>query len=224
VSAIENEPTDTVLKGPALWQAKRLSARVAAAEMLAEKQTQQIAVLTAQRDEAIAASRASAGLQARLERQQEEVARALTAAKAAVAERDEARAAWDTLRIENARLRKEIETLKARPPQPRPALISDAALEEETVLAERRGALVSEQQVLQAEQTQLKELGQQLSQRALEIKASLADLQRALEADARRFKTLKVARNNEISRLEREVRRLRPWKPPADEAAKPVTN
>jgi hypothetical protein len=196
----------------ARWTENRASTRLAIAEAQLGKQATQIEILTKQRDDAIAAGRAAAGLQPRLERQQAEVARALSAAKAAVAERDEARAAWDTLRLENEKLRKQVDALKVLAAPVKPALISDAAIAEEDALADRRAALIAEQQALQAEQAQLKELGQHLSPRAIEIKAKLADLQRSLEADAKRFKTLKTARNVEITRLEREIRRLRPYK------------
>jgi hypothetical protein len=97
-AVLENQ----VLRGPALWQANRLSARLVAVEAINRQQAEQIDVLTKQRDDALrkapkrpfVAPEVSEEIILRLRRERD----------AAIAERDEARAAWDRLRAANAEL------------------------------------------------------------------------------------------------------------------------
>ncbi len=199
------------------WQIGRLEQRCAAAEAKAATDAATVETLRRQRDRLVADMSVSAvgKLQARIEAQAAELSRALTAA------RDEARAAWETLRVAALKAPPSPPSPSALvPAAPAPAVITDAAILEENELTEKRERLVAEQQRLQAEATRLKEVGCANSPEAGRVKQALGEIQRSLQEIVPRLKPLRIARNEEINRLKRELRRLDPYKPPAGEAVK----
>jgi DNA repair exonuclease SbcCD ATPase subunit len=204
------------------WQMGRLEQRCAAAEAKAARDAATVETLRRQRDRLVAdlSVSAVAKLQARIEAQAAELSGALTAARNAIAERDEARASWETLRVAALKAAPSPSHPALVPTASAPAVITDAAIREENELTEKRERLVAEQQRLQAEATRLKETGCANGPEAGRVKQGLGEIQRSLQEIVPRLKPLRIARNEEINRLKRELRRLEPYKPPAGEAVK----
>jgi hypothetical protein len=190
-------------------QAASDAQRCAAAEEKAAKAAEQIEILTRQRDEALVQCRT--GSPARLARMAEEVKRAVQQRNDAILERDEARAAWDKLRIEVANLRlgspqgvgaKPAEPAKKKPPPD--ALLNIPPVEPgpaETALLAKRAVLVEQQQRLQDE---AKKLGKV---RGADARAKLVLINEQLAAFAPAVKAFKAARHAEL--MARQAQALR---------------
>jgi hypothetical protein len=198
------------------WQLANATDRIATVERQAQSLSERFETVVKQRDELSTTLRTNgsgtpAALQARIERQGEEVRRAILAAKAAELERDEARMNWEKLRDDNQKLRSELGTFKSakpgvpgEPPKaPKKPVVPDYILaipapepsaEEATMMAERAKVV--------AEADRLVALGKK---RSPTEHARLVTLQAMIAEFAPKVKAYKAARHAERMRREAEV-------------------
>jgi hypothetical protein len=197
------------------WQLAHTADRLSTSEAAAESLSARFETVIRQRDEAVTALRVSGGgapaaLQARIERQGAEVKRAIEAARDATAERDEMRAAWETLKVENQKLRSELGTLKSAKPgtpteQPKATKpkVSEAvaAIPPVEPSAEEAAMMAARAQVV-AQVDRLTALGKG---RTPAQQAQMVALQRQLGEYAPKVKAFKMQRHAKKMALEADV-------------------
>jgi hypothetical protein len=187
------------------WQMAHTADRCAGAQASAQSLSARLDVIIAQRDEAVTALRTS-GLPARLKRQADELARVMAHMKDLVAERDEARRAWDNLRAEVAKLKAALKAKPAAPPEPpksskskQPAIFDTIPPVEPSA---EESAMMAERAVVVAEAERLTALGKR---RSADEHARLIALQAKLAEFAPRVKAFKAIRHAKLMALQAEA-------------------
>jgi hypothetical protein len=196
------------------WQLAHTADRLSTSEAAAESLSARFETVIRQRDEAVTALRVSGGgapaaLQARIERQGAEVKRAIEAARDATAERDEMRAAWETLKVENQKLRSELGAFKSakpapaeQPKAPKPKVSEAVAAIPPVEPSPEEAALLAARAQVVAQVDRLTALGRQ---RTPAQQAQMVALQRQLGEFAPRVKAFKMARHAKKMALEADV-------------------